>query len=1121
MNSGKGIQAPNETGALPDPAAVGATLAPDQSVRPARARHRRRKRRGVLRRLAVALALLTLVIAVAGLALSGARMRLPVWAVAQAEARINRMLDAPGVAQGASVVVGGVEAILDRDWVPRLVIDDLRLLDPQGRSVVQLPEVRLSLDAGLLLRGQVRPQSLRIQGAQLALTRLADGRFDLGFGSLAGSAPGSVTDMLDQVEAAFEVPLLKSLDRIEAAGLTLSLTDRRAGRVWQVGDGRLTLDNRPDEIALGLGFGLVAGGAAPARADLTFVSRRDSPEARVSGSVDRVAAADLAAQAPELAWLSVLTAPISGRFSGALDADGQVSQLEGGLDIGAGALQPTPATAPIRFDRAGLTFRLDPAAGKLVFSDLSVQGPSLRVVAEGQTFAADLRAGLPREFLGQVQIRDLQLDPEGLFTEPLSFSEGAVDFRLRLDPFRVEIGQVALREDGRQLVARGRAAATPEGWSLALDLSLNEIRHDKLFALWPVALIPQTRKWLVENVQQGLLFDVQAGLRIEPGAAPVLSLGYEFTSADVRILRTLPPVLQSDGHATISDFTYTLVMDAGTITAPQGGNIDVAGSVFRVPDIRLRPSTAEVTLRAASSVTAALALLDEPPFRFLTKAGRAVDVADGRAVTLARMRIPLVPRLNPGKVEYSVFATLYDVVSDRLVPGRRLTAPQLALTADRTGITISGPGRVGEVPFKASWTQALGAQGQGRSRIEGTVDLSPAFLDEFAIGLPEGSVRGTAKGQITIDLPRAAPGEFTLTSDLAGLAMRLDAIGWSKPVDRSGRLEVAGSFGSPPVVNRLSLTAPGLAAEGSVALRPSGELDRARFSDLQIGDWFDGAADLVGRGAGRAVGVEVRGGRADLRRLPDLQQGGAGGGSGPLSVTLDRLAISDKIALTGLRADLTTGAGVSGSFTARVNDAVGISGTLSPTPQGTGVRIRSDDAGRVLQAAGIFDTARGGALDMTLTPRGGRGRYDGRAVARDLRLVNAPVLAELMSAVSVIGLLEQMDRAGLVFTGAEADFRLSPAGVEIVAGSAVGASLGVSVAGKFDFASGRMNLQGVFSPLYLLNGVGSLFTRRGEGLFGFNYTITGTPEAPQIGVNPLSILTPGMFREIFRQPVPG
>ena len=45
-------------------------------------------------------------------------------------------------------------------------------------------------------------------------------------------------------------------------------------------------------------------------------------------------------------------------------------------------------------------------------------------------------------------------------------------------------------------------------------------------------------------------------------------------------------------------------------------------------------------------------------------------------------------------------------------------------------------------------------------------------------------------------------------------------------------------------------------------------------------------------------------------------------------------------------------------------------------------------------------------------------------------------------------------------------------------------------------------------------------SKRGEGLFGFNYSLGGTADAPQVSVNPLSILTPGLFREIFRSPPP-
>jgi hypothetical protein len=87
--------------------------------------------------------------------------------------------------------------------------------------------------------------------------------------------------------------------------------------------------------------------------------------------------------------------------------------------------------------------------------------------------------------------------------------------------------------------------------------------------------------------------------------------------------------------------------------------------------------------------------------------------------------------------------------------------------------------------------------------------------------------------------------------------------------------------------------------------------------------------------------------------------------------------------------------------------------------------------------------------------------------------------------------------------------------------SAVGASLGISLDGAYDLARKRLDMQGVLSPIYLLNSLGQALTRRGEGLFGFTFRLTGLAEKPQVSVNPLSILTPGMFREIFRRPPPG
>ena len=80
--------------------------------------------------------------------------------------------------------------------------------------------------------------------------------------------------------------------------------------------------------------------------------------------------------------------------------------------------------------------------------------------------------------------------------------------------------------------------------------------------------------------------------------------------------------------------------------------------------------------------------------------------------------------------------------------------------------------------------------------------------------------------------------------------------------------------------------------------------------------------------------------------------------------------------------------------------------------------------------------------------------------------------------------------------------------------------MGISMDGTYTLATGRLNMQGVISPIYMVNVVGRLIARKGEGLIGFNYRLRGTGDNPRVQVNPLSALTPGIFRDIFRSPPP-
>jgi hypothetical protein len=1095
----------------------------DAPAAPPPVRARTRRARPVRFSLTVVLILLLLGLGLAYLTLAhtGAALRLPTAMVAEVEGRLNQGTFGARLPAGTAVSLGTVELAVDDDLVPRFRLGDIRLIDGGGRSLLNLPEAYVAFDPKAFLSGKARPSSVRLVGARMSVRRSVDGRLDLQFAGTGGAGPQTVEEVLDTVGRVFSSPVLSALRTIEAEGLTLTVTDDRAARSWNLGDGRLAIENRAGEVAAELGLTLI-GSEVAAQAVLRLTTDKADGSARLEARLGNMASNDLAAISPPLAWLRSVSAPISGSVSASVSEAGTLADMQAELALSKGSIQPGTGATEIPFERAGMSLSYDQTTARLRLTDLDVQSKSLRLRAagHGDLMAADggpLAPGdMPDHLLAQIAFSEVIVDPDGLFQEPVRFPEGALDLRLRLDPLRLDIGQLSLVDDnGDRMILGGALEAKPKGWAAALDVSLDRTDAGRLLKLWPVSAVPKTRNWFAENVGQANLTDVHAALRVTPGAAPRLNLAYEFAEAEVRVVRTLPRVLGARGHATLEDKIYTVQLERGYIVPPEGGRIEADGSVFQVLDVTERPATAKITLHTSSSLTAALSLLDQPPFSFFSKAGQPVNLGDGRAELTATLFMPLKPKVQLPDVTYVVSGRIVDLTSPALVPGRILRAPEVSVAVDTKGLTLAGKGTLDILPIDLTYRRGFGPDQKGKARVDGTVMLSDKALRAFGIELPEGAVTGEGPAAIDIALENERPPQLTLTSNLAGLGMNLKALGWSKPARTQGSLDIEARLTRTPVVERLALSGPGLEVEGEIATRQGGGLDEARFSRVRAGDWLDGSVTLVGTGPGRPPEVAVTGGRIDLRAMPE-----SGGEGGPVSLALDRLTVSAGITMTDFRGEFDTRRGLDGRFAARINGGGAIEGSVTPSDRGDVIRITSRDAGAVMASAGIFDKGRGGSLDLTLVPRGPKGHFDGRASFSTMRVQDAPALAELLSAVSVVGLLEQLNGEGLAFNNGEVSFILTPEAVEITQGSAVGASLGISFAGLYDSRGGRLDLQGVISPIYLVNGLGQIFSRRGEGLFGFNYALTGSASAPLVSVNPLSVLTPGMFREIFRTAPP-
>ncbi len=1076
----------------------------------------RRRRFGLW--LLLSLAFMAGAMAIAVLVFTGRLVTMPDWVTDRVEARLNKTI-AP-----VAIDLGGMDVYFSRSGVPQVHLRDVSLTDGQGRPVAQLPELDAVLAGDVLLQGQIHFRHVALTGARINMRRSADGALDLALGDATvpvGTAE-TLIEVLEQIDTAFATPVLAAVESVSIEQMALTYEDARAGRVWQVENGLLTLDQTPQDVSLQVFFSLRNDAGTPSEVALNFGTRKGTPEARMSANFSDMPAADIATQSPALAFLTVIDAPISGAVRTGVTADGGLAPLSASLEIGAGALKPVAEAKPIRFDRGKSYFKYDPVARKLTFDAISVDTEGLRLRADGHAYLRDDVAGWPTSLISQMQFRRVELDPEGMFQEPAIFTEGALDLKVKLDPFTATIGQVVLIDPAQVAYrGKGRVLARPEGWQVDLDINLDQVKTPDLLKIWPVSVAPPTRRWVSENVLSGELFDVKAALRLAPGAPARVSLNHEFRDATVRFMKKMPPIEQGYGYASISDNAFTLVVEKGAITAPQGGQVDVAGSVMQVPDISIRNPAGDFHLRTDSQIAPLLSVLDQPPLRVMSKAGRPIDLAQGRARAEARIKLVLKKDIKIEDVEFSVDGTLLGVSSDQLVPGRSLTADTLNLRVNNDEMAISGSAQLDGVPFQGAWSQKMGREHAGVSRVDGTIELSQRFLDAFNIGLPAGSVSGAGAGAIVVDLVRDQAPTFRLTSDLKRMGLRLPGLNWSKSKNSGGKLTVAGALGSPARIDQLDLSAPGLSANGSVQLSADGALQEARFDRVRLDGWLDAPVVLRGRGKGRAPAVALLGGTADLRNNKATGAGGGGTGSDtPIEVALDRLIISKTLALTRVRGTLSQKGGLNGRITGRVNGGARIEATLAPARNGTAVRVRSDDAGGVLKSAGIFQKSRGGELDMILQPRGPAGDYDGTMNIKRTRVKGAPVLAEMLTAISVVGILELLDGDGLVFSEVSADFRLTPAAMQIKRGSAIGPSLGISMAGLYGFESNRMDMRGVISPIYLLNGIGSVLTRKGEGLFGFNYRMSGDAKQPKVGVNPLSILTPGMFREIFRRAPP-
>ncbi|MEO0391843.1 MAG: AsmA-like C-terminal domain-containing protein [Pseudomonadota bacterium] len=1005
------------------------------------------------------------------------------------------------------VELGAITILWDeREKGLRLAGQSVRLRGETGRLIASFPRVDISLAIPSLLRGQFVVTEATLQQPLIRLTRDQSGRIAIDFAADDGVTPsGNHSPGNNPVDSqgitADDAPL--SINGFDA--LTMAM------RVLAP----------PDDIQA-FGPSLADSGAAA----LSQLRRVKITDARFE-----------------------LSNPQAGKKLRLSDVNLVASRSDVGLTMAGQAQLRTGDGAPVSriegfIDIHGVDQTLD----------LDINLRDIDLIAAN-------RLGL-----GQLPewVRDMPLDRARL---QASVNDG--DGTFHLDKLSVDLADstVDLRASGYRAVAADGALQ----WRGAGVLRLDRLDVPAWLGRLPEDMDVPGIRWSKENFTQGQLVDVEVLIDgVVPEDQPMgftldrVTGRFGLEDATVRYQWALPPATEVYGTGRFDDEAVIINLTEGQIDT-----VTASETELRIADFEADFPSLVVNGRAQGPFKDVMTALNHPRFGYADYLSLDLEQVGGTLDAQMRFALPLKPSLPAEEVEVDISGQLIDVRTNALFAGLPIREANLQTVIDGDGLVAKGTVTAGGIPLTINWHQYF----QASADIGTALDFRGTMTDEHLAGLgfnPAPYLTGPIGVDGRVIDYNGGDTEIQATATLDEALLTIPPLKLEREaVPGSLLLAVQVKPDNTVVVSSASLSTAELNADGSAKFNNDGsfgvQASRIAWGETRLSLGFE--QDTAG-----AWDVVLNGPRLDLRPLlddpeataradetadtsdsntPDVATDGAEvaadqdnqaiatflreaaqivGADKPdrqLTINVDEVVKSNQAVWQNVQGraimrarqwpSILLQADLSGSpFTLEVSGA-----DRDPLQ----MRMSTKDLGTLMAAydadipiiAGQFDfQAHGepwseGPIALT-----------GRVALDDFRLGTAPVLVRTVDALSQQGLRTLNRDAGLGFDRFVADVRLSGSTITVNEGRAGGGPFGFTIGGVVDLAGQQLDLNGTLVPVYTLNRwisaipiIGTLLTGGdGEGLFAATYSVDGDFDDPDIAINPLSALAPGIIRKL-------
>ncbi|MFN3076417.1 MAG: DUF3971 domain-containing protein [Alphaproteobacteria bacterium] len=1005
----------------------------------------------------------------------------------------------------------------------------VKVTRPDGHVIAGVPTLALGLSLRALAKGMIAPSWIEIRDSRLHLVRRPDGslKLDLGLPETA-ETPSVAGPFVTEVGRELLGPLDTTraggyLRRVSLTGARLVLEDYARDGVWPAANLDLEVTRGNLDIA---GKGRLSLDTTAGLVRLEFAARHLIGEAQFSAGVRfaDLQPAAIAALVPVLDPLSHATTPLSGRAEARIGTEGNIRHVDFDISAGPGQVRfPAPHTARYEFRQAR-------AIGEIASEE--PEGKLSRLVLH--SFDADL--GGPKLHLTAEAGRRQVL--------PVPAPEVTVANVAAPPPEKVEQRKKNRRSDKTRAVAP-RLPPPPlpvfgppipvEGVFLKGDAVLAEVPVDSLDAYWPQSLSPKPRAWVTTHLSIGTVPTARFSAELQGTSLETLALQsldgvLAVRNATVDYLPPMPPLRGVNAKVVFAPTRIDITSKEGRALGLRLAEASVA-----LLNLEKEDQDAEISLVAVGPVNDALRLVDSKPLGYATALGIKPAQASGQSETRLKLAFPLLVSLTLDRVQVHADSKLQNLALKEAAFGRDLTDGLMRLRVTTSGLEATGTAALAGTPIQLTWRENFSAKVEPRSHygINGRIeDAGRRSLGFDFPPLAREYLQGPVPIDLTAEISHDGHGKLSVRADLTPAVFTLPPLNWTKPKAVPAMADVEGRFLRDRFQELTRFTVTGgrtIDVRGRLSLDENGRLKRLEFQRLKL-DRTDLHATVTAE-AGGLLAVQASGPAFDAKPLlaatPEEEKRTPPPEGPPLRIDLstERLWVSEPGFLADAKAHLSRSGPRWEHILIDATSPKSFRIRLEPKSETTGSKaegilsVTSTDAGDVLRTFDLFDNVTNGTLEVNATTDV-EGNLTGQATLADYRVIRAPALARLLTLAALTGIVESLTGDGLRFTTLDLPFSWIGDHIRITEARAYGPSLGLTAKGLVMPGRGSVNLQGTIVPMYALNSLPGrlpllgdlLVAEKGGGLIAATYTATGSTAAPDISVNPLALLTPGLVR---------